>query len=85
MTPPDRLTMSQEDRLAYLRASRTASPEPIPAPLLRLLQAGSLEQRCPDCDRVQAAARYCSGCHLPTGPDDWTRSGREGEEADDGS
>jgi hypothetical protein len=30
-----------------------------------------LEQACFDCGRWEAAHWYCSGCFLPTGPDDW--------------
>lgn len=39
----------------------------------RLLQAGRLEQRCPDCGRDEAAGYYCSGCARPTGPAEWYR------------
>ena len=37
----------------------------------RLLQAGRLEQVCPDCGRREAAGHYCTGCARPTGSAEW--------------
>jgi hypothetical protein len=45
------------------------------------LQAGKLEQMCPDCGRWSAATHYCSWCFRPMGPDDWYRNGDQAQRA----
>ncbi len=41
----------------------------------RDLQAGRLEQACPDCGTWEAAGSHCSKCRRPMGPADWYRNG----------
>ena len=38
----------------------------------RAYAGGRREQRCPDCGREEAGGGYCTGCHRPVHPDDWT-------------
>jgi hypothetical protein len=60
--------MSEAERIAFIQARRRSpvSPEELAALERRL------SQRCPDCDRPEAAHWYCSGCFLPMGLADWT-------------
>ncbi len=39
------------------------------------LEAGRLEQRCPDCGRAEAAGYYCTGCGRVTTEADWYPNG----------
>jgi hypothetical protein len=45
------------------------------------LQAGKLEQMCPDCGRWSAATHYCSWCFRSMGPADWYRNGDKAQRA----
>jgi hypothetical protein len=51
----------------------TPRPDPVPPETRAALQAGRLEQTCPDCGRHEAAGHHCSGCTRRMGPEDWSR------------
>jgi predicted amidophosphoribosyltransferase len=50
-----------------------------PAELRAALQAGKLEQTCPDCGRWSAATAYCSRCFRPMTEADYYRNGNTAE------
>lgn len=66
--PADRLAMDRQTRVAWLRS---VPPDPLTPELRHLFLLRRMDQRCPDCDRHEAAHPYCSACFLPMGVDDW--------------
>lgn len=66
--PDNRLAMSREERVAWLRAF---PPDPLSPELRHLFLLRRMDQICPDCDRHEAAHPYCSACFLPMGVADW--------------
>ena len=65
------------------RPSPRQAREPIdmPAETRALLQAGKLEQMCPDCGRWSAADHYCSNCFRDMSPVDWYKNAVAAERA----
>lgn len=57
--------------LAIRRRTRLYPIPVMDAGTAALLNAGKLEQVCPDCRTREAAGSHCTNCTRPTGPDDW--------------
>lgn len=79
--PADRLAMTREGRIAWLRGHRRGLMT-VPPDVARELADKRLSKTCPDCGRAEAASWYCSGCYLPMDHTDWHRETRAASPTD---
>ena len=79
--PADRLTMTLDERIAWLREHRSHLMV-VPPDVARELAEKRLSKTCPGCGRVEAASWHCSGCFLPMDHTDWRRETRAASPTD---